>query len=95
MTSSANQNRRSKSSHESMEFWVDCQSAKCLGHLNDVRSKLNDRELFQKLGLHLKGCNQAPFLHGVEAECPEGKAANGLCQPVGRIILAVTSRRFA
>ena len=38
------QNRRNKSSR----FWLDCKSAKCFGHLNDVRSKLNDRELFQK-----------------------------------------------
>ena len=84
LTSSANQNRRSKSSHESMEFWLDCQRAKCFGHLNDVRSKLNDRELFQKLVLHVKGCTEAPFLHGVEAESPEAEAANDLCQPVGK-----------
>ena len=87
-------NRRSKSSHESMEFWLDCQRTKCFGHLNDVLSNLNDRELFQKLGLHVKGCTEAPFLHGVVAESPEAEAANDLCQPVGRVILAVTSRRL-
>ena len=34
---------------------ASCQRTKCFGHLNNVLCKLNDRELFQKLGLHVKG----------------------------------------
>ena len=77
-----------------MELWLDCQSATCFGHLNDALSKLNDRELFQKLGLHVKGCNEAPFFHDWDAEDPAVEAEHGLYQQVGRIILAVTSRRL-
>ena len=47
-----------------------------------------------KLGLHAKGWTEARVLHDVDAEDPAVGAANDLCQPVGRIILAVTSRRL-
>ena len=37
---------------------ASCQCTKCFGPLNNVLSKLNDMELFQKLGLHVKVCNE-------------------------------------
>ena len=48
---------------------------------------------FQQLGLHVKGCNEMAF-HGVDAQDPAVEAENDLCQQLGRIILAVTSRRL-
>ena len=87
------QNKRNKSAQESVEFWLECQRTKCFDHLNEVMSKLNDRELFQQLGLHVKGCNEMAF-HGVDAQDPAVEAENDLCQQLGRIILAVTSRRL-
>ena len=41
-----------------------------------------------------KGCTEARVLHDVDAEDPAVEAEHGLCQQVGRIILAVTSRRL-
>ena len=72
---------------------ASCQCTKCFGHMNNVLSKLNDRELFQKLGFHVKVCNETAF-HGVDAEDPAVEEENGLCQKIRRIILAVTSRRL-